>query len=299
MDLSQSILIIGDSGLLGQALVRELTRRNWTHRGLSRHSKDIRCDALDHPALNYALAEAAPQIIINAAGLIDIAACDSTPEQAWLANARLPMQLAEYSKQKNCYLIQVSTDHYYIGDGATPHDEKSTTTCVNEYARSKLAGEILALSHNETLVVRTNIVGFRQSGKPTFVEWAIEQLQHQKPTTLFTDFFTSSISTTQFSAALLDIIAIHPTGYLNLAAREGASKYDFVHALAKACNLDTAYCQAGRLEDMPSVKRANSLVLDVSRAEKLLKRQLPGLQSVVEQLAVEYRSLQLKNGDLP
>ncbi len=299
MTESNTVLIVGDSGLLGQALVRELTIRNWHHRGISRLSTDLRCDVFDNTALNSALAEAAPKIIINAAGLIDIAACEASPEHAWLANARLPMQLVEYAKRKQCYLIQISTDHYYTGDGSFPHTEAATTHCINEYARSKLAGEILALTHNDTLVVRTNIVGFRQSGKPTFVEWAIKQLELQKPTTLFTDFYTSSISTAQFSTALVDIITTHPTGHLNLAAREGASKYDFVHALAKACDLDPTHCKAGKLADMPTVDRANSLVLDVTRAEKLLKRQLPGLQSVVEQLAIEYRSLQQKNGDSP
>ena len=71
--------------------------------------------------------------------------------------------------------MYVSTDHYWQGDGRLLHAEDAPIQLVNEYARSKHAGERFALSGSgPSLALRTNIVGVRGwKGRPTFAEWAV------------------------------------------------------------------------------------------------------------------------------
>ncbi len=57
--------------------------------------------------------------------------------------------------------MQISTDHYFCGQGDLKHDESAPVTLLNEYARTKYAGEAFALTNPEACVIRTNVVGFR------------------------------------------------------------------------------------------------------------------------------------------
>lgn len=284
------VLLIGDSGLLGQALLAHARKLELPVRGASRRSADLKLDALDPDALEKTLDAVQPGTLINAAGLIDVNRCELQPDEAWRANARLPARLADACTRRGIRLVHISTDHFFSGDQAAPHPENATVTLVNEYARSKYAGECLALTCRDALVVRTNIVGFRGWPQaPTFVEWLLDALENATPIRLFSDFHTSSIAASQFAAALFSLLQHPLTGLIHLAARQGSSKLQFTEALAAACHLSTQACSPGSVADLHGVRRAESLVLDVSRAEKLLGAPLPDLAAVVQQLAVEYR----------
>lgn len=284
------ILVIGDRGLLGQALVQHAQALRLSVRGASRQSRDLTLDATDGPALAQLLDRVAPTLVINAAGLIDVNRCEAQPQEAEKYNTQMPGQIAAACAQRGIVFVQVSTDHYYTGDGRTAHHETSPVTLLNAYARSKYAGETLVLSHPQTLVLRTNIVGFRGwPGAPTFVEWLLGELEAQRPITLYDDFYTSSIAVAQFVPALLDLTQAGARGIFNLASGEGSSKREFALALAAACGLYSTSCRAGSVRDIAGVPRAESLVLDVSKAQALLAQPLPDLSAVVECLAKEYR----------
>lgn len=259
-------------------------------RGLSRHSPDLACDLLAPGLLGRILEELQPAVVINAAGLVDVNACERQPEAAWAINARLPALLADACRQRGIRLIHISTDHYFCGDERTPHSEDAPVTLVNEYARSKYAGECLALTHPGALVVRTNIVGLRgQPNAPTFAEWLLNALEHQIPIELFTDFFTSTLTASQLANTLFQLLDMPVTGRLNIASRQGASKFEFAEALATACCLPFTACRPGSVRHLVGAPRAATLVLDVSHSEAILGTRLPDLAAVVHQLGKEYR----------
>lgn len=282
-------LIIGDTGLLGQALVARGRLLGLDVRGASRRSPDIALDALQTSALEQTLDAIRPSWVINAAGLIDVNQCEKAPEMAWLANARLPAILASSCAARDIRFLHISTDHYYTGDGATPHPETHPVALVNEYARTKYAGECMVLTYPQTLVIRTNIVGFRGwRGAPTFVEWLLDALEQQTPIGLYTDFYTSSLCATQLAEALFLLLETPAHGILNIASREGSSKLEFATALAQSCGLSIKAAHGASLRSLAGARRADSLVLNTDKAEKILNIQLPDLAAVVRQLAREY-----------
>jgi dTDP-4-dehydrorhamnose reductase len=259
-------------------------------RGASRRSSDLAIDAHNLHILEQALNSVNPAVVINCAGLIDVNECERSPHEAWLANVRIPSLLAGYCASHFIKLIHISTDHYYTGSGALPHNESHPVVLVNEYARSKYAGECMALTCPKALVIRTNIVGFRGwRGQPTFVEWLVGALVKQTPIELYSDFYTSSISVSQLAELLFNLIKTRASGVLNLASSQGASKQEFACAFAVACGLSTHATIPGTVRSLSGVRRAESLVLDTSLAERLLGAPLPDLDAVVQQLAQEYR----------
>lgn len=283
------ILVLGDTGMLGQALMKEGRRRGLDMLGVSRHSPELAVDLGQDDALVKALEESGCNVVVNTVAITSLDACEREPLPAYRINARLSALLARETRRLGAYLVHVSTDHFFSGDGSALHDEQSPVQLLNEYARTKYAGECFALTRSGALVLRTNIVGFRGlEGAPTFVEWALASLEKRVPMTLFDDFYTSSLDVRTFSSALFDLLPAKPAGMLNLAAREVASKLQFVAGLAGKLGLAQGRCTRGSVRSLSGAPRAESLGLDVARAERLLGRPLPGLEEVLDNLVREY-----------
>lgn len=280
--MSDTVLLFGASGMLGQALLAEGQQRGMRMIGVARNAADIALDMTDSSAMADLVARVQPSIVVNAAAITSLDACEKDPCAAYMVNARAVAMLAEAAA--GAYFVQISTDHYYTGGGVVLHDEDHPVRILNEYARSKYAGEAYALTHPNALVLRTNIVGFRNRGAPTFVEWALGALRGRQAMILLEDYYTSSIDVGSFSRSLLDILPKRPTGRLNLAAHEVASKAQFIKVLAEAAGYDASNCQLGSVRQLGGALRAESLGLDVRRAERLLGYKLPMLSEVIDNL---------------
>lgn len=287
--MSGRVAILGVTGMLGQALRTGLTPLGYDVAGIARTNADFAIDATDSALLTKSLDEFRPDLLINAAALTSLDGCEKSPGAAYQLNARLVADLAQYGATHGCRLVHISTDHFFSGDGARLHDESAPVALVNEYARTKYAGEAFAATCPDHLIIRTNLVGFRGwPGRPTFVEWALKALEAAEPMTLFEDFFTSSLDTPAFVSALSKLLTLDARGLLNVAAREASSKQTFVMGLARRLNLSTHACRAGSVRGLAGAPRADSLGLDVRKAEKILADALPDTNAVLDALARQY-----------
>lgn len=289
--IANPIAIIGSTGLLGQALTTEAEKRGVHFVGIARKGAHYNFDAINSLMLRETLDKIKPKVVINAAAKVSLEGCEKDRGAAYLLNADLVATLADYCRVNTVKLCHVSTDHYYTGDGNSLHDERSPVVLLNEYARTKYAGECFALTNPSSLVLRTNIVGYRGwAGPPTFVEWAIGELVAAKQMTLFEDFYTSSIDVKAFAKSLFDLLQTNSCGLLNVAARECSSKLNFVLMLAERLKLQTSGCSVGSVRLLSGSPRAESLGLDVSYAESILGYSLPNTESVIESLAQDYEA---------
>lgn len=270
--------------MLGQALYAEGLARGMDIIRIGRERCDRNFDLTDDAVLHQTLHYYKPDFIVNAAALANIDECEKRPSSAYVVNARMPSVLAAYVNQSDAYLVHVSTDHYFTGDADKKHTELDYVTLLNEYARTKYAGEAFVLSVRNTLVLRTNIVGFRGHGAKTFIEWALQALREQEAVPVFVDFYTSSIDVYSFAVALYDLLSKQSVGLINLASREVSNKQRFIQALADKFCLKQAQLIPKSVVDLNGVRRAESLGLDVTKAERILGRQLPVLDQVIENL---------------
>ena len=287
------VLLLGSTGMLGQAIRKNFSIAGITVYGVATKSADYNFDLTNKKMLSKCFSEIKPDIMINAAANIDLNFCEENPQMAYMINSHLVGNLVEQCLLYNTYMIHISTDHYYVGDGRKKHKETDGICLVNEYARTKYLGECLALLSDNALVVRTNIVGYRgNKSKLTFFEWVIQSLLEKHKLTLFNDFYTSSMTVNQLAQVLLDVIPIHPTGIVNIASSEVMSKKEFILGIAEYLNFHPHYIQ-GSVHDIIGVHRADSLGLDVSLAEELLGYELPDFSAVCGDLCRNIR----KTGD--
>ena len=112
-------------------------------------------DITDFVALQTALENYQPDIIINCAAMTNVDGCETNQDMAYVLNSLAPQQLALYAAKANCKLVQVSTDYVFAGNGTTPYKEWDVCLPQSIYGKSKHLGEQYALQHNKTYVVRT------------------------------------------------------------------------------------------------------------------------------------------------
>jgi dTDP-4-dehydrorhamnose reductase len=275
---------------LGQAFIAEARARGWPCSGVARSGADHAVDVTDAPAISALIRDTSPALIVNCVALTDHAACEERPGLAYRLNARTPGLLRRLARETGAQLVHISSDHFFSGDGPTPHDEHAEVTLLNEYARTKYRGERLALLDPAALVVRTNIVGMRGwPERPTFAEWALAAIENARPLTLFDDFFTSSMHVRACAEHVLDLASAGASGLVNVASSQVSSKLEFVRTLAHAVEVELRDVEVGSVRELVP-RRAESLGLDVTRAQCLLDRGLPDLADTVAAIVDEYRT---------
>jgi dTDP-4-dehydrorhamnose reductase len=143
--------ILGADGQLGHALERALAPDHEV-RAWGRGTLDI----TDLEALTRAIGDGGLDYVVNAAAYTDVDGCETHRQQAWAANAQAPGRLAELCATREIGLLHFSTDYVFDGRQQRPYRPDDPTHPIQEYGRSKLAGEQAVRAHHpQALIVRT------------------------------------------------------------------------------------------------------------------------------------------------
>jgi dTDP-4-dehydrorhamnose reductase len=163
--MSQSILLIGSNGQVGKELQQILPSYG-----------DI--ISVERPTVDLALPDTLrnvirskqPQIIINAAAYTAVDKAESEPELASAINAIAPLIIAQESQNLGAFLIHISTDYVFDGNGYRPYQESDATNPLSIYGKTKLAGEeAIRETCAHHLILRTAWV-YGTFGKSNFVK---------------------------------------------------------------------------------------------------------------------------------
>lgn len=276
--------------MLGQELTRYLSNLGNDVVGVARENADYNFDVADDEKLLNCFETEKPDVIINSVAIVNLNECESEKGKAYIVNSRPAGIISNYCLENDIYFIQISTDHYYYGDADKKHLETDEISLLNEYARTKYLAEVLTLTNPHSLVIRTNIVGFRCGKNATFVEWALNSLKSQEKINVFEDYYTSSIDVHNFSRILYDFIEDKPSGIYNIASSETFSKKDFIFSLADSFNLSHSNCYPSKINN-DGLIRATSLGLNICKVENAVGYKLPTLKEVTDSLKESYEFL--------
>jgi len=281
------ILLFGATGMAGSAIRNNLLKQGIEVLGVSRSGPDLICDITDENHISNSLYSNQFDAVINAAALININKCEDAPLESWMVNAKAVSIITNICNELDLPLLHISSDHFYTYGDNYPHQESDPIFCVNEYARHKLAAECYALSYSNSLVLRTSILGKSTKNENGLIDWAIESLIRQDQIELFSDAWTSSMDVETFSKYAIKLfLEKKHRGLLNLASSEVYSKEELIRKLADMLGIDHSNCLSGSVKRLSN--RANCLGLDVSLAQKLLRKRLPTMEEVCTNLINNY-----------
>lgn len=234
------VLVIGASGMLGNAMVRVLSEKtDWQVHGTLRTESAKRLfqpgiaarlisgvDVEQHDSLLQAFVQIRPEVVINCVGLIKQLADASNPLQAIPINALLPHRLARLCELTGARLVHMSTDCVFAGDKGN-YRESDPSDAKDLYGRSKYLGEV-AYSHAVTL--RTSIIGHELQSANGLVGWFLSQ---QGRCSGYSKAIFSGLPTIVLAGIVRDVVIPHCalSGVYHVAAKP-ISKYDLLKLIA-------------------------------------------------------------------
>jgi len=281
------LLVLGATGLLGYQLCRRIKQRGFGLVTAARSGANLNFDITDPRSLRDNLNIVSADLVINAAANVNLTSCEKNPAAAYAINAAPVQLIANWCVEQNKKFVQISTDHFFDGNGRKSHDELAEVTIVNQYARAKFAAEEYAAICPDALIVRTSIAGIHPDGRG-LANWAFDQISTRKPMKLFDDSYGSIIDTASFSNALLDLIEAKANGAINLASSQVSSKQELIIELANAIGIKLDWGVSCSVADLQP-KRARSTGLNVQKAESILGYELPDLAAVCKELAAQWQ----------
>src|ERR1700739_2955552 len=144
-------MIIGGTGLLGKALVREGSGDEVLALG----SRDV--DIRDWKHVQEVVGEKRPQWIVLAAAYTDVDGCESDPRRALEVNRDGAANVAEAAKNFGAQLLFLSSDYVFDGKKGSPYVVEDPRNPQSVYGRSKAEAKVRLLEIlPEVCIARTS-----------------------------------------------------------------------------------------------------------------------------------------------
>jgi dTDP-4-dehydrorhamnose reductase len=295
--MKENILITGGSGLL--ALNWAATMRENFNITLGLHdrkvnlkdTKSILLDLDSKEVLTKLFDELQPQLVIHAAGLTNVEACEANPTLAKYINVALTKNLVKACANLNIPMVYISTDHLFSGNESLI-DEDFPVSPMNVYAKTKVEAEAYVQhTYPEALIIRTNFYAWGTSYRHSFSDMVINNLRAGKKISLFKDIYFTPILVEPLVYIVHELVHKKAKGIFNVVGDDRISKYDFGLMIAREFNLDNSLIENGKIIDKPSlVKRPHDMSLSNEKVTNYLGKKMGGLDQHIIKLKAQEAS---------
>lgn len=283
-------LITGASGFLGANAVRVLSSGHDVV-GLVRDvntapwcDQKVTADLLATDALERAVHEVEPDVVLHCAGMADHRACELDEDLAFRVNAVASGILAGAAAGAGARFVQISTDAVFSGERGWYGE--SDEVCPNSaYGRSKAAGEEAVLAaHPSAVIARTNFFGWSPNGHSSILEFFVRELGAGNRVPGYGDYTVTSLFVEDVVASIQTIVESGDTGFFHVVARDALPKADFGRAVAAEFQLD-----ASLIDETPAPGGRKDLSLRSDRLASLRGAPMPSQAEGIARARVSAR----------
>lgn len=239
-DTPIKILILGATGMLGNAMVRVLAEA--PSLAISATSRSTEGPSFFAPALGVdfhtgvdvesddglarLLSDCDPDIIVNCVGLVKQLADANQVLEAVPINTMLPHRLAQLCRAMGTRLVHVSTDCVFSGIRGG-YRETDLPDARDLYGVTKWLGEV---AEPHCITLRTSIIGHELRTRHGLLEWFLSQNGSVKG---FRQAIFSGVPTVELARIVRDHIIPRPDlGGLYHVSAEPIAKYDLLRLFA-------------------------------------------------------------------
>lgn len=283
------IWITGGSGQLGS----ELRQIDLPYRCVF---TDENVDLTDFRSVDRFLFETKPHIIVNCAAYTAVDKAESEREAAIRLNCDAVEHLARKGVEQGIYLIHISTDYVFDGQGSAPYREGSPTNPATFYGLSKLKGEqALFVSGVHGAIIRTSWL-YSRFGR-NFVKKIIRLAKEKKEIQVVDDQIGNPTYAGDLAKAIATILerpkkeGLHLYHYSN----EGvASWYDFAYEIVDVMEIS---CRIRPVESKAyptAAKRPPYAVMNKAKIKREFGLDIPHWRHSLRRFVRKYRLVEEK-----
>lgn len=256
------ILVTGAGGQLGQELVETLPERGHEIATFTRAELDIS----DAGAVEEAVEEHAPDLVVNAAAFTNVDGCETETELAYAVNALGPRNLAQSCEAQGCGLLHVSTNYVFDGEDERPYEPFDPARPISAYGRTKLAGEeyVKHLSNHWYVVRTAGVYGRGHNFVRTMLrvgkEWDLLKVKD--------DEFVSPTYARDLAEGIVRIVEDGSYGLYHLTNAGSCSWYEFTREIFRLAGIETELVPIPSSEyPLPAARPANGVLSSLGSPE--------------------------------
>ena len=225
------IAILGGRGMLGTELAKTCKQRGFDVNVFDLPEFDITNSQQLKGAVDNA------KIIVNCAAYTNVDGAESEVELAHQVNAEAVGRLGALVKEANAWLLHISTDFVFDGRLDRPYVETDPANPINEYGRTKLAGEqLLGDSGCRHCIMRVEWT-YGSAGS-NFVTKLIQHAKTDKTLKVVDDQIGSPTATTEVAKAICELLLKKPTGIFHFASSGYVSRYEMAEFIFDKLSID-------------------------------------------------------------
>ena len=284
------ILITGGSGLLGCNIAELAISKFEVYATYNKNKVGMNNVHFFHVDLTkkeqfVKIEQISPDLIIHCAALTDVDYCEDHPNVAYDQNVLASVNIAKIAQKIGAYLIHISTESIFDGTKGD-YKEEDIPNPINVYGTTKLEAEQKISSiHSQSCIVRTTIYGWNKRDKFSLAEWMLNKLINSEELPGLKDIYFSPILVNDLAEVLFKLHENKYEGIIHIAGSETCSKLDFAYMIAEAFDLDKSLIKPVSIHELElKAPRGKNISLNVSKAEKILKKHLPRVKEGLEEM---------------
>jgi len=271
-ELTQKILVLGASGMIGHQIYNNLIL-NENYDVLAHHSSNKFINAshlvdfFNFEDLRNFIEKEQPHITINCTGILIEESERDYPKAIYL-NSYIPHAVKKLVNSYGGKLIQISTDCVFSGNNG-PYSELDKKDGISNYSLTKGLGEI---DDDINLTLRTSVIG--PDYKPYSTELLHWYLNQQQNIEGYKKSLWSGVTSIYFAKVVNYFINSNITGIYNVSSSQSISKYDLLIMLERRFDRGINISKVDGLI-------SNKILIDT---RKLLGLEVPSYEFMIDEL---------------
>ena len=276
------VMIIGATGLLGKALVREWKADEVIGFG----SRDV--DIRDAGRVAELVRKERPDWIVLAAAYTDVDGCESNPELAFSVNRDGAVKVAEATQAVGAKLLFLSTDYVFDGRKTSPYEAQDARNPQSVYGHSKAEAEVGVLEKvPECCIVRTSWL-FGTGGK-CFPDTILRLASSRPALDVVNDQRGCPTYTVDLASALIGLCRSNAHGIVHVTNTGVCSWFEFAQEIVKSAGLTTEVRPVSSAQMARPAPRPGYSVLSATSLRQY-GIEMPGWQDALQRYLEERRN---------
>jgi dTDP-4-dehydrorhamnose reductase len=272
--MGAKVLVIGGTGLVGNALVRAWTARGADVVAATYHSHAsgsfLQLDMQDEARVRELLGRHRPAVVAVPAANPFVDYCERHPEQTRQVNVDGTLNVARACRDLGARMIFYSSDYVYDGAKGV-YTEEDAPCPINEYGRQKAETERGVLAADpRNLVLRTSAAYGWQWEPKNFALQIRAKLSAGQPLTVADDIRYNPTYVENLAEITTELVETGSAGIYHVVGAEEIVRFDFAVRVARAFGLDERLLKPApmsKLESSTPRPKQSSLRTDKVRAE--------------------------------
>ncbi len=229
----RKILILGAGGQLGVALTSRFLQ---SYQTISIPEEEL--DICDCAKLAAVIAGHRPWVLINAAAMTAVDACEQDEQKAFVVNATAAGEIARQAARAGARVVHVSSDYVFDGTARRPYREDDPTGPLSVYGRSKLEGDRLVMKFSpDALIVRSSWLFGK--GPSNFVSRICELAAVKEEIPVVTDHRGSPTYTGDLAQAIEALLEKGAEGLFHVSNHGDCSWFEYAREIVRILKITT------------------------------------------------------------